>query len=98
MIAPISTPLIDGASRVVGEAIFSVESASSYLGVVRSLTGAEALIRSSATHQLAGTVTGPSTLPKSGSVRYLGARWQVSSFAGTAFPAQGMRVYLLRRR
>jgi hypothetical protein len=97
LIAPLSRPLVDGAGQTVGEAIFSVETAHGYLDVARSLTGAEALIRASATDQIAGTVSGPAKLPTSGAVRYLGASYQVASFAASTFPAQSVRVYMLLR-
>jgi hypothetical protein len=97
LIAPLTGPLTDAAGQTVGEAIFSVETAHTYLDVARSLTGAEALIRASATDQIAGTVAGPAKLPTSGAVSYLGATWQVASFAASTFPAQSVRVYMLLR-
>jgi hypothetical protein len=97
LIAPLTRPLIDGAGQTVGEAIFSVETAHTYLDVARSLTGAEALIRASPTDQIAGTVPGPAQLPTSGAVSYLGETWQVASFAAATFPARSVRVYMLLR-
>jgi hypothetical protein len=36
-------------------------------------------------------------LPTSGAVSYLGATWQVASFAASTFPAHSVRVYMLLR-
>jgi hypothetical protein len=97
LIAPLTRPLLDGARQTVGEAIFSVETAHGYLDVVRSLTGAEALIRASDTDQIAGTVAGPARLPTGGVVSYLGHSDEVASFAASTFAAQSARVYVLLR-
>ena len=62
------------------------------VGVVRSVTGGLAFVRSGSQRIAGGP--GPSTLPPSGSVTYRGRRWTVYSFA----PVPPARVYLLMPR
>jgi hypothetical protein len=68
----------------------------SYIKLTRSLTGALVYIRFGS-HQLAGSTTpGPSHLPASGTVRYHGASYGVSSFMAPTSVGQ-VRVYSLVR-
>jgi len=77
---------------------FSLVSAppSAYATELTTLTGGLTYVRSGA-RQLAGSTTpGPSHLPASGTVKYRGTTWQVSSFSSAAAGAP-VRVYLLVR-
>jgi hypothetical protein len=93
-IAPVSRALIDSAGRVVGQAVFAVETAQGYVGLVHAFTGAPVLVRAG-TRQLAGTFAGPALLPQSGLTTYLGTRYAVASFAAVQFPQVPARVYVL---
>ena len=67
---------------------------SSYPRALRSLTGALAYVRAGA-RQIAGSSSpGPSQLPASGTVRYRGVSYYVSSFAARS-EAGPVRVYQL---
>ena len=94
LIAPISRPLVDGSGRLVGQAVFAVETAQGYAGLVHAFTGVPVLVRAGA-RQLAGTFAGPAVLPVSGPVAYLGARYSVASFPAVEFPDVAARVYVL---
>ena len=93
-IAPVSRPLVDGSGRLVGQAVFAVETAQGYAGLVHAFTGAAVLVRAG-TRQLAGTFAGPADLPANGPVGYLGVRYAVASFPAVEFPDVAARVYVL---
>lgn len=63
-----------------------------YVHLVANLTGALVFVREG-DRQLAGTSTGPASLPESGSVSYAGATYEVASFSMPN--ARGLRVYTL---
>jgi hypothetical protein len=93
LLAPVTRPLLAN-GRVVGQAVFAVETAQVYAGVAGGLLRAPVLVRAGA-RQLAGTVAGPATLPASGPVTYRGVRYEVASFAAVAFPNEQARIYVL---
>jgi hypothetical protein len=93
-IAPLVRPIRSASGRVLAIARFSVTNAEGYTVLARALTGVPVLVRS-ARRQLAGTFPGPGRLPTRGLVSYRGRRYAVASFAATAFPSGGVRIYLL---
>jgi hypothetical protein len=96
LIAPLTAPLTDSSGRVVGQAIFSIESAQGYVELTRPIASADVLVRSGAV-QLAGTISGPARLPTSGPVTYRGLHYTVASFSAVVFPDQPVRVSVLVR-
>ena len=92
LLAPVTKPLLD-AGRVVGEAVFAVQTAHVYAGVAGGLVRTPVLVRAG-TRELAGTIAGP-TLPASGPISYRGAHYEVASFAAVAFPNEQARIYVL---
>ena len=95
LLAPVTKPLLDN-GRVVGDAVFAVQTAPGYVEAAQGLTRAPVLVRAG-TRQLAGTVAGPPTLPSSGPITYRGLHYEVASFEGVAFPSQDVRIYVLSR-
>ncbi len=93
-LVPLSRPVIDAAGRVVGRAVFAVDSAKGYTDLARALTRVPVLVRAGA-RQLAGSFPGPRRLPRSGPLRYRGVDYTVASFTGVAFPSGQVRIYVL---
>jgi len=96
-IAPLRRSIRDAAGRVVGTALFAVQSAHDYWILARALTGVPVLVRAGA-RRLAGSFPGPSTMPASGPLRYRGARYTVASFDGVEFPSGRIEIYVLDPR
>jgi len=94
LLAPLTRPLVDAAGRLVGEAMFAVETAPGYEGLARSLVFVPVLVRVGA-QQLAGTFAGPPALPASGQISYLGRSYAVASFPVVEFPSVQARIYVL---
>jgi hypothetical protein len=93
-LAPLRRSIRDTAGRVVGTALFAVQSAHGYWILARALTGVPILVRAGA-RQLAGSFPGPSTVPASGPLRYRGVRYTVASFDGVEFPRGRIEIYVL---
>jgi hypothetical protein len=82
------------ARRVAGQFSLSPGNFSTYVNLVRTLTGGYFYIRAGS-RQLAGsTRSGPARLPISGSVSYLGASYEVSSFSARTSVGP-VRIYAL---
>jgi hypothetical protein len=96
-VAPLRRSIHDAAGKVVGTALFAVQSAHDYWLLARALTGAPVLVRAGAS-LLAGSFPGPSTMPASGPVRYRGIRYTVASFDGVEFPRGRIEIYVLDPR
>jgi hypothetical protein len=94
LVAPTSRALVDAGGRVVGHAVFAVQSARGYSSLGGYLTHAPVLLRAG-TRQIAGPFPGPATLPPSGPITYLGVHYVVASFPGVLFPNGPMTVYVL---
>jgi hypothetical protein len=94
LLAPITRPLIDADGRVVGQAEFAVQTAAGFAGLAQSLAGVPVLVRTGG-HRLAGTFSGPPTLPVSGPITYRGVHYEVASFPGVEFPDMAVRIYVL---
>jgi hypothetical protein len=72
LVAPVRQALIDARGSVVGQALFSIQSAKGYADFASYLTHAQVLVRAGAT-QLAGAFAGPVRLPVSGPITYRGS-------------------------
>ena len=96
-IAPLRRSIRDAAGRVVGTALFAVQSAHGYWILTRALTGVPVLVRAGG-RQLAGSFPGPRVLPASGPIRYHGVRYTVASFDGVEFPRGRIEIYVLDPR
>ena len=96
LIAPTAVAVRDGAHRIVGHALFAVQSARGFVGVSSYLTDSDVLVREGS-RQLAGRFGGPSSVPRSGPVRYDGDTYDVASFRATKWPSGPITVYTLAR-
>ena len=77
-----------------GSFILSVQSDQDYLQVTHQITGAQVLLLSG-TRRLAGTTSGPASVPASGPLSFGGQGYEVVSLAGASYPAAAMRIALL---
>ncbi|HLH15390.1 MAG TPA: hypothetical protein VKV16_11415, partial [Solirubrobacteraceae bacterium] len=78
--------------------VLSVQSDANYVEVARQVSGAQVQISSAAAHGGAGRWLAGAphqALPARGPVTLAGARYEVASFAGSAFPSGGARIALL---
>jgi hypothetical protein len=94
-VAPVNGVLRDSAGASVGRYTLSVGNAAGIASLIHALTGAQVVMRAGR-HRVATTVAaarGP--LPASGTATVGGARYAVSSFAGTAFPTGSLKAWLL---
>jgi hypothetical protein len=96
-VAPLRRSIRDAAGKVVGTALFAVQSADNYWILARALTGVPVLVRAGA-RQLAGSFAGPRVMPASGPIRYRGVRYTVASFDGVEFPQGRIEIYVLDPR
>ncbi|MEN3281709.1 MAG: hypothetical protein V7607_2849 [Solirubrobacteraceae bacterium] len=94
-VAPVNGVLRDAAGAPVGRYTLSVGNDAGIASLIHAITGAQVVMRAGG-HRVATTVAaahGP--LPASGAATVGGARYAVSSFAGTAFPTGSLQVWLL---
>jgi hypothetical protein len=77
-----------------GSFILSVQSDEDYLQVTHQITGAQVLLISG-TKRLAGTTSGPASVPASGPLSFGGQGYEVVSLAGASYPSGAMRIALL---
>ena len=89
-----SRALVDASGKLYGRAVFTAQSAHGFADLAAYLTGSWVLLRSGR-RQLAGSFTGPRSLPRSGAVAYLGVTYSVASFAAERYPSGPLRVYIL---
>jgi len=84
--------------------VLSVQADSSYLNVVKQVTGADVLLLSGArtgapgrARPLAGTLAGaqPARLPTRGTLEYKNKKYESYSIAGSVFPTGPLRIVLL---
>ena len=83
--------------------VLSTQAASSYLNVVKQVTGAEVLLLSGPTspsasaRRLAGTIGGPqpARIPTRGTLEYKTRKYATFSLAGSAYPSGSLRIVML---
>jgi hypothetical protein len=97
-LAPVSLPLTDAAGERIGRLILSTQASRSFLDTVAQVTDSDLAIFDGE-HRLMSTFGGSGLLsadvPSSGPVSYRGETFEVSSFAGMAFPHRPLRIVLL---
>lgn len=95
-LAPTRGVIRDAAGRPVGRYAMAVGTDAGIAGITHAVTGEQIVMRAGA-HQVASTLPrGAHPVPRAGTLTYHGVTYSASSFAGTAFPAGALQIWLLR--
>jgi hypothetical protein len=96
-LAPAHGVIRDAAGAPVGRYTLSVGRDAGIARLIRALTGAQVVMRAGG-HRVATTLRAArKRLPPAGTATVAGVRYSISSFRGTAFPADALQVWLLGR-
>lgn len=98
VLAPVAGTLRDARGTPIGEFVTAVQDDLGYRLLMRRFTGTHVLLRVGGRVIMGGIPGFAGTIPETGSTTIHGARYQLFSFTGTAFPSGPLKITLMMRR
>ncbi|HEY3758998.1 MAG TPA: hypothetical protein VGL37_04510 [Solirubrobacteraceae bacterium] len=95
VLAPIHGVIRDARGRVAGRFEMAIQDDLGFTILTHAFTGAQTLMREGAKQVMGTLEPGPTSVPDTGQVTYLGTIYEAYSFDAEAFPSGALRISLL---